>query len=103
MPALMVFLSGLGRWLAGLLPAFFTMFGVGQRVSKILGIAVNVAIVLGVAIVMPLPDWLEELPSQVAELPTLFFWFSALIQLRFGLYVVLSAYVFRWIWRILTK
>lgn len=103
MPAVLLFLSGLGRWLAGLLPAFFTMFGLGQKVSKILGIAVNVAIVLGVSLVLPLPDWIEELPTQLAGLPTLFFWFAALVELRFGVYVLMSAYVFRWIWRILTK
>lgn len=103
MPAVFLFFARLGPWLAGLLPAVFGMLGVGQKVSRILGIAVNVAIVLGVAFVLPLPDWLEALPEQIADLPSLFFWFAALMELRFGVYVVLGAYVFSWIWRILTK
>lgn len=103
MPAVLLFLGGLGRWLAGLLPAFFVMLGAQTKAARILGIAVNIAIALGVAAVMPLPDWLEELPSRIASMPSLFFWFVGMVELRFGVAAVLGAYVFRWVWRILTK
>jgi len=96
-------LGRLGPWLVGLLPAFFTMLGVREKAARVLGIAVKWAIVLAVAAIIPLPDWLTDLPTKIASLPASFFWFAELVQLRFAVLVVGGAYVFRWGWRIFTK
>ncbi len=96
-------LARLGPWLIGLLPAFFNMLGITKTVARIVGISVNVAIAVGVAAVLPMPSWLTGLPGQIALLPATFFWFASMVQLKFCVTVVASAYVLRWVWRILTK
>lgn len=58
-----------------------------------------VALLLAVMALVPVPAFLEELPARIASLPSEFWWFAELAQLRFGITVVLGAYVFRFLLR----
>lgn len=60
-------------------------------------------LIVAMAALLPMPDWALELPSKLASLPSSAFWFAELFQLRYGLYVLMSAYTFRWIWRQLSS
>lgn len=100
---IVAWLGRLGPWLFGLLPVFFGMLGVRDQVARVLGIAVKWAIVVAVAAIIPLPDWLTDLPAKIASLPAAFFWFADMVELRFGVGVVCAAFIIRWGWRIFTK
>jgi hypothetical protein len=55
------------------------------------------------AVFMPLPLWLEQLPTRLAGVPPGLVWFLGLIEFKFGLGVVMTAYVGRFAWRLMLE
>lgn len=58
-----------------------------------------VAMLVAVIALVPVPDWVSDLPARIASLPPEFWWFAELVQFKFGVGVILAAYVFRFVLR----
>lgn len=96
MPALLL-------WLRGLLPVFFGLALRAYLAIKGIRFGWRLTMIGAVMALLPLPDWLEALPAKIASLPAMFLFFADLMQLRFGIYVLVSAFATRWIWVQITK
>lgn len=92
-------MAALLRWLYAALPYIFS--AVFKLYTGWLGIRLGYRLMIigGVGALMPLPAWVDELPGKIAALPDMFWFFADFIQLQHGVYVIVTAYTFRWVWR----
>lgn len=103
MASILVWLARLGPWLRGLLPAAAGMFLKAWTAWQAIKLGKRLIVIGAIGAFFPLPDWVEDIPARIAAMPEPFWFFADLIQAQFGFYVVMSAFTFRWVWRILTK
>lgn len=73
---------------------------VGQKVAWLaVRVTFLVPMLLAALALMPIPQWLQDLPGRIESIPGEFWWFAEIFQFRFGVTVILSAYVFRFVLR----
>lgn len=91
------------RWLLGALPYLFRATLSLWQAWLGIRLGLRLMIIGAVGALIPLPEWVEELPAKIAALPPLFWFFADFIELRYGVYVMVSAYTFRWVWSTVFK
>lgn len=103
MGALLGWLFRFGPWLRGLLPALFRMGLKFYTAWTAISFGKRLLVIGLLGAFFPVPEWAQELPGKVQALPEPFWFFANLIQLQFGIYVLMSAYTFRWVWKAATS
>lgn len=92
-------MAALLRWLSGFLPVAFSMVLKVWQAWMGIRLGLRLTLIGVVGALLPLPGWVEDLPAKIAALPPLFWWFAGFVELQFGVYVIVTAYTFRWVWR----
>lgn len=96
-------MAALYRWFVGFLPALMLMAFNAWRGFMALKIGYRLMLIGIVGALLPLPDFVEEFPARLAALPGSLWFFADLIELRFGVSVIIAAYTFRWVWGVVMR
>lgn len=66
-------------------------------------VVLRIGIIVALLALIPLPDWVDDLPGRLADLSPSIGYFAGLIQLRFGVAVVFGSLALRFMWREISK
>lgn len=90
-------------WLQGLLPVLFAWGLQAYLAIKGMHFGLRLILIGAIGALLPLPDFVEELPGRIAALPSGFLYFADFIELQFAIYVMIAAFTYRWVFGQISK